>query len=252
MTGGEPLLDRNTYRVFDYVLDHPRPDLHLCVTSNFSVDERNWQRYKEQVTQLCEPGRLEHFMQFVSVDAWGKSAEYIRHGLDFDLLWDRVNQFLTEIPERNSITFIVTMNNLSVTTLDKLFAGILGLRKTYSKTYQRIWFDTPVLRQPAWQSLQILPESYADRLEHLWAWMLRQIETPETRFQGFKDYEIARLDRDIAWMRAGRNMTAEQRHRHQADFYRFFAEHDRRRGTDFLATFPEMREWWQECEYYAR
>lgn len=252
MTGGEPLLDRNTYRVFDYVLDHPRPDLHLCVTSNFSVDERSWQRYKDYVKQLCEPGRLEHFMQFVSVDAWGKPAEYIRHGLDFDLLWDRVNQFLTEIPERNSITFIVTMNNLSVTTLDKLFAGILGLRKTYSKTYQRIWFDTPVLRQPAWQSLQILPESYADRLEHLWAWMLRQIETPETRFQGFKDYEISRLDRDIAWMRAGQSMPDEQRRRYRADFYRFFAEHDRRRGTDFLATFPEMREWWQECEYYAR
>jgi hypothetical protein len=252
MTGGEPLLDRNTYRVFDYVLEHPRPDLHLCVTSNFSVDESSWQRYKGSVQRLCEPGNLEHFMQFVSLDAWGQSAEYIRHGLDFDLLWDRVNQYLTEIPAHNSLTFIVTMNNLSVTTLDKLFAGILGLRKTYSKTYQRVWFDTPVLRQPAWQSLQILPESYADQLEHLWSWMLRQIETPETRFQGFKDYEIARLDRDIAWMRAGQHMPARQRQGHQADFYRFFAEHDRRRGTDFLTVFPEMQAWWKECEYHAR
>jgi hypothetical protein len=128
----------------------------------------------------------------------------------------------------------------------------LGLRRTYSKTYQRVWFDTPVLRQPAWQSLQILPESYADQLEHLWAWMLRQIETPETRFQGFKDYEIARLDRDIAWMRAGQHMPARQRQGHQADFYRFFAEHDRRRGTDFLTVFPEMQAWWKECEYHAR
>jgi hypothetical protein len=38
----------------------------------------------------------------------------------------------------------------------------------------------------------------------------------------------------------------------KADFYRFFNEHDRRRGTDFLATFPEMRAWWQECEYHAK
>ena len=252
MTGGEPLLDRNTYRVFDYVLEHPRPDLHLCVTSNFSADERSWQRYKDSVKRLCEPGKLEHFMQFVSLDAWGDPAQYIRHGLDFELLWDRVNQFLTEIPERNSITFIVTMNNLSVTTLDQLFAGILGLRKTYSRTYQRVWFDTPVLRQPAWQSLQILPESYADRLELLWAWMLRQTETPETRFQGFKDYEVARLDRDIAWMRAGQNMPSQQRHLHMADFYRFFSEHDRRRGTNFLNTFPDMRSWWEQCQYHAK
>ena len=33
MTGGEPLMDRNTYRVFDYVLAMPNPELHLNVTS---------------------------------------------------------------------------------------------------------------------------------------------------------------------------------------------------------------------------
>jgi hypothetical protein len=141
------------------------------------------------------------------------------------------------------------MNNLSVTSLDKLFAGILGLRKVYSTDYQRVWFDTPVLREPAWQSLQILPESYAERLEWLWAWMVRQIETEEEPFKGFKDYELHRLDRDIAWMRSAQ---LADHSRAKADFYRFFAEHDRRRGTDFLATFPEMRAWWEECAYHAR
>ena len=252
MTGGEPLLDKNTYRVFDYVLANPKPNLHLNVTSNFSVDERSWQKYKDYVKKLCEREKIEHFMQYVSLDAWSTQAEYIRHGLDFPLLWDRVNQFLTEIPGRNSITFIVTMNNLSVTTLDALFAGILGLRHIYSTTYQRVWFDTPVLRTPTWQSLQILPESYADRLEHVWAWMLKQQETEATRFKGFKDYEIARLDRDIAWMRDGQRLDSIYVNQQRADFYRFFAEHDRRHGTDFLKTFPEMTEFWEQCRYYAQ
>jgi organic radical activating enzyme len=252
MTGGEPLLDKNTYRVFDYVLANPKPDLHLNVTSNFSVDEKSWQKYKAYVKELCEGEKIEHFMQFVSLDSFGPQAEYIRHGLDFELLWDRVNQFLTEIPGRNSITFIITMNNLSVTGLPHLFAGILGLRRAYSKTYQRVWFDTPVLRQPAWQSLQLLPESYAEQLEHLWAWTIRQIETAEDPFHGFKDYEIARLDRDIAWMRDGQKLDSAYIARNKADFYRFFSEHDRRRGTDFLKTFPEMSTWWADCEYYAR
>lgn len=249
MTGGEPLMDRNTYRVFDYVLENPKPDLHLNVTSNFSVDQKSWERYLSYVKRLCQEGNLEHFMQYVSLDGWGTQAEYIRHGLDFNLLWDRVNQYLTEVPSYNSLTFIVTMNNLSVPSLENLFAGILGLRNTYSKTYQRVWFDTPVLREPAWQSLQILPESYAERLEYLWAWMIRQSEQPETPFHGFKDYEIARLDRDIAWMRSGQGQDWS---REKADFFRFFGEHDRRRGTDFLSTFPEMRAWWAECEYHAR
>jgi hypothetical protein len=251
MTGGEPLLDKNTYRVFDYVLANPKPDLHLNVTSNFSVDEKSWQKYLDYVKQLCEGEKIEHFMQFVSLDAWGAQAEYIRNGLDFKLLWDRVNQFLTEIPYRNSITFIVTMNNLSVSTLDSLFAGILGLRHIYSTTYQRVWFDTPVLRTPTWQSLQILPESYVNRLELLWIWMLKQQETESTRFKGFKDYEIARLDRDIAWMRDGQQLDPAYINKNKADFYRFFNEHDHRRGTDFLTTFPEMSTWWKECKYHA-
>jgi organic radical activating enzyme len=251
MTGGEPLMDKNTYRVFDYVLENPNPKLHLNVTSNFSIDEQLWKKYKEYVKRLCDEGHVEHFMQYVSLDAWIDKAEYIRHGLDFSLLWDRVNQFLTEIPSRSSITFIITMNNLSVTSVDALFAGILGLRKIYSNTYQRVWFDTPVLRTPSWQSMQLLPESYVDRLEKLWAWMIRQMETEETRFKGFKDYELARLDRDIAWMRDGQKLDPAYVKQQKADFYRFFNEHDRRRGTDFLKTFPEMAEWWNECKYHA-
>jgi len=27
---------------------------------------------------------------------------------------------------------------------------------------------------------------------------------------------------------------------------------DRRRGTDFVKTFPEMQSWWEECAYHAR
>jgi organic radical activating enzyme len=248
MTGGEPLMDRNTHRVLDYVIANPSSKLHLNVTSNFSVDQILWEKYLAKVKTICD-GRIEHFMQYVSLDAWLDQAEYIRNGLDFELLWDRVNQFLTEVPNYSSLTFIITMNNLSVTSLDKLMAGILGLRKIYSKTYQRVWFDTPVLREPAWQSLQILPESYADRLERTWAWMLKNSETADDPFHGFKDYEIARLDRDIAWMRSAQDQDHSQA---KADFYRFFSEHDRRRGTDFLKTFPEMRAWWAECEYHAK
>jgi len=251
MTGGEPLMDRNTHRVLDYVIANPSPQLHLNVTSNFSVDEVLWQKYLDKVKRICD-GRIEHFMQYVSLDAWGAQAEYIRHGLDFDLLWDRVNQFLEQIPGHSSITFIITMNNLSVTTLDKLMAGILGLRKTYSLDYQRVWFDTPVLRDPAWQSLQLLPESYADQLETVWAWMLRNVETTADPFHGFKDYELTRLDRDIAWMREGQKMDPAELNKRKADFYRFFREHDQRRGTDFLSTFPEMGDFWRKGEYYAR
>jgi len=251
MTGGEPLMDKNTYRVFDYVLEHDNPKLHLNVTSNFSVEDKLWQKYKSYVQRICEQDRVEHFMQYVSVDAWMQRAEYIRNGLDFELLWDRVNEFLEDIPYRSSITFIITMNNLSVSSLKELLVAIQGLRETYSHTYQRVWFDTPVLRTPSWQSMQILPYSYAMEMERLLMWMMHNVETPERRFKGFKDYEVRRLDRDLAWMQDGEKLPADFINANKADFYRFFSEHDRRRGTDFLKTFPEMAEWWNDCKYLA-
>jgi hypothetical protein len=89
-------------------------------------------------------------------------------------------------------------------------------------------------------------------MERVWAWMLKNTETAETRFHGFKDYEIARLDRDIAWMRDGQKLDPAYLQRNKADFYRFFGEADRRHGTNFLTTFPEMGVWWAECEYWSK
>lgn len=254
MTGGEPLMDKNTYRVFDYVLEHPSPDLHLDVTSNFSVEPELFDRYLDYVKKLTtnEPKRLQHFMQYVSLDGVGPRAEYGRHGLDFNRLWDNVNRFLTEVPNRSSLTFIITMNALNVTGVRELFNAILGLREIYSKTYQRVWFDTPILRQPTHQSLQLLPEMYSDLLEESWVFIMKNLETPERPFKGFKDYELHRLQRVIDWMNEGRNLDSKYVTMQQADFYRFFNEHDKRRGTDFLKTFPEMSEFWRQCEYYAK
>jgi len=249
MTGGEPLMDKNTYRVFDYVLANPSKKLHLNVTSNFSVEHELFKRYLDSVKNICD-GRIEHFMQYVSVDSGiPAQAEYIRHGLDYMRMFENTNSYLKEVPSHNSLTFIITMNNLSVTGLKSLLGWILFLRRTHSRTYQRVWFDTPVLRTPTWQSLQILPESYALKLEEVKQFMLEHMEDPQYPHQGFKDYEVARLDRDIAWMRSAQD---KDHSKDRADFYRFFAEHDRRRGTDVLATFPEMQSWWEECRYHAR
>lgn len=252
MTGGEPLMDKNTYKVFDYVLALPNPELHLNVTSNFSVDDVLFEKYMGYVKALCNT-QIEHFMQYVSMDTGRPShAEYIRHGLKYHQAMYNVQRFLTEIPYRNSLTFIITMNNLSVLGLQQLLERILVLRKQHSTTYQRVWFDTPLLRTPSWQSLQILPASYVGVLERVADWMELNLETAETPFQGFKDYEVQRLRRDIAWMKEGSNLDPEYVKLQQADFYRFFNEHDQRRNTNFEKTFPEMIEFWNQCKYHAQ
>jgi hypothetical protein len=72
MTGGEPMMDKNTYRVLDYVIDNPKKDLHLNVTSNMCPpDPKLKSKYFDMVKRICLDEHVEHFMQFVSVDAFG-------------------------------------------------------------------------------------------------------------------------------------------------------------------------------------
>lgn len=252
MTGGEPLMDKNTYRVFDYVLAMPNPELHIDVTSNFSVDEKLWAKYLDYTQRLCKTN-IEHFMQYVSLDSGNPGqAKYIRHGLDFWRVIRRTEEFLSKVPERNSLTFIITMSNLNILGLRKLLEHILDLRDMHSHTYQRVWFDTPILRQPNWQSLQIMPAVYARRLQDVVDWMSTNMETEKRPFRGFKDYEVQRLQRVVDWMKEGSKLDPDYVIMQRADFYRFFNEHDKRRKTDFVNTFPEMREFWSECKYYAQ
>lgn len=248
MTGGEPTMDKNTYKVFDYVLANPKPDLHLNTTSNFSQESVVFDKYLDYVRRLCEGENIEHFMQFVSLDTWGQQAEYIRYGMDFELVKHNIERFLTEIPGKNSLTFIITVSNLAIPNIRKLLEYVLELRAAHSKTYQRVWFDTPMLYQPLWQSPKGMPAAYQWHLQQTVDWMKLLPETADNRFHGFKDYEVQRLQRIVDQMDPKGYQFAEWV---KSDFYKFFSEHDRRRGTNFEQTFPEMLEWWNECKYWS-
>jgi len=139
---------------------------------------------------------------------------------------------------------------LSILGLKQLLNHILELRKLYSTTYQRVWFDTPVLRTPQWQSLQILPVAYVSILEDVVKWMKQNL-AEEGSFFGFKDYEIQRMERDLTWMKAGKKLSDKYLNEQRADFYRFFSEYDRRRNTNFEEVFPQMKEFWAEGKFYA-
>ena len=238
------MMDHNTYKVFQYIIDHPKDDLHLNITSNMCPpDNKLKTKYFNMLQTICMQEKVEHVMQFVSVDAWAKQAEYIRFGLDFNRMWDNVDEFLERIPQRNSVTFIITYNNLSVVSMSKLLEGILELRKRHSKTYQRVWFDIPLLRQPEWQQITMLPEAYQqihkDNIEYM-----RQNSGEVNGLHIFKDFEIQKMQRNLAYWRENADASTQNK----KNFYAFFNEHDRRRGTNFLNVFPEMEEFLEECK----
>lgn len=255
MTGGEPLMDKNTFRVLDYVIDNPRPELEMAVTTNASVPDKLWNQFVDKVSFISEYKKLKRFRLFVSLDGWGDQAEYIRHGLDFDHLWNNINNYLTRVDE-GLVTFIVTFNILSLPTIQKLMSGILDLQKIHNvkKTrreadgtlkvygYHRVFVDTPMLRYPLWQSLQLTPQEHWHYADECLDFMKKNTDKGrDSRWVGFKPHQIERFDRSIEFMKQGFSDPNEKLEAEE-NFIRFFSAHDTRRHTDFSATFPEYAE----------
>jgi hypothetical protein len=82
-------------------------------------------------------------------------------------------------------------------------------------------------------------------LEKTRDFMLQNKEGRTNQYMGFKDFEISKVQRLIDWVRSDTNFDVE---RAKKNFYLFFKEHDRRRGTDFCKTFPTLVDFWNECE----
>ena len=248
MTGGEPLMDVNTYRVLDYILENPKPDLLLAITSNLSIQPEFFNKFISRISKISNGRFIKKFQLYVSCDSEGKQAEYIRNGLVFDRFEKYLDKFLEEVPSA-TVTFIITYNNLSIVGFDRLMEKILSLRARFSRYQQRIFFDTPLLRGPPWMSIQILPPEYFQIVEESIARMKSKqasFESIESRFHRFLDYEITRLERNLAWMKQGQ--PADELKKQRANFYLYFTEHDRRRNTQFLQAFPEMIDFWNLCK----
>lgn len=252
MTGGEPLLDPNTFRVFEAILQQPNPDLLLALTSNFSLNATITDQFISQAARIANGRFVEKFQLYVSCDSIGPQAEYLREGLSFPMLQRNVERFLEEATAA-SVTLILTFNNLSVVGLDGYLDWILELRRKHSRYTQRVFFDTPLLRFPAWQSVQLLPARYSNSMEASIAKMrsnLATFQSISSRFHRFLDFEVDRMERNLAWMNAP--IQADHREAQRANFHEFFSEFDRRREKHFLRTFPEMQDFWDLCAEASR
>ena len=243
MTGGEPLMVKNTFKMFDYVLEHPKEDLHLSITSNCCPPGNQWNKFMISLKKITEKNAIDHFMLFCSLDSWGKQAEYIRNGMDFDSLYKNITDYLQN-GDKHSLTFIITFNALSYTRFYEYLENILKLRKQFNKGRQLVWFDVPQLIDPDFLNPKLLPELVSE-LERTIKFMKYNPETKWNEFRGFSDFEISKVQRLIDWIKSDTGFNSNLA---RENFYLFFSQQDKRQGTDFLNTFPELETFWKECE----
>ena len=247
ITGGEPLLQKSTWRLLDDLEQNPLPNLELNINSNFGVKPILIDRLVEKVNKLLDMGAIKDFKIFSSIDTWGEPAEYIRTGLDLTVWEKNLDTYLTKT--NRPITFMITFNILSVPSFTTLLNKILEWRVRYNGTeqnkWQRIRFDTPYLKEPLQYDMLILPkDEFMPYMKQHLAFIKDNLDDKDrTRFS---ELEYEKFRRVVDYMDST-NYTAEKLKEGRRDFFNWFTEYDRRRGTDFTKTFPELENFYYDC-----
>jgi len=71
-------------------------------------------------------------------------------------------------------------------------------------------------------------------------------KTSDDNPTGFYPFEMIKVKRTVEWM--SQDLGEQELIQKRKEFYSFFSEHDRRRGTSFLECFPEMTDFWNQCK----
>ena len=237
ITGGEPLMSKDTFKVLDYIIENPNPNLELAINSNCVLPDKLFDKFIEKIKIIQDNKCVKKFTLFTSAEAYGKKAEYIRHGMDYDVWLSNCYKFLAEVPSAN-FSIMSTYNALSITSYMEFLKDVLIMKLKYHNIERSISLDIPYLDNPKWMSVRILPVEYVGQL-------LKQVEFMKANHcdgKGFQDWEASKLERiqylikdnpEQVWLK---------------DFGLFFDEHDVRRKTNFLETFPELTDLYNYCK----
>lgn len=255
ITGGEPLLHKTTWRLFEELKENPKPHLEININSNLGMTHRHVEKLVTVVNDLLDNNKIKGFKLFTSMDTWGRRAEYLRTGLDLGV-WEK-NQDIYVRGVKRHITHMVTFNILSVSSFKQYLKKILQWRSKYDDvimnigdpSIRKIRFDTPYLKEPIQYDMHILPkEEFLPYFDECLDYIKQNMVEDDPRTFSQLEYERFRRVRDYF---AKSNLSPEKIKEGRIDFYNWFTEYDRRRGTNFLETYPEMKNFWNLCKEEA-
>lgn len=245
LTGGEPLLSENTFKLMDYFLKNENSRLGFAVNTNLGVPAQVMDRFIQKAKVVIEEKKLQDFTVFTSLDTWGEQAEYIRNGLSLSLFQRNLDALLTECPEMK-LSFMITFQSLSLPNFNQLLEYILDLKKRFNHGKQnRIHYSIDKLLKPSHQSILTLPAEFNPMMEKILDFMKKRVG--ESKFD-LDPRQLDRFETVYAWMRQNQEHATVELDR--KDFVTFFKRHDALRGTNFLKTFPEFESFWENCKAY--
>jgi hypothetical protein len=258
ITGGEPLLSKETFKTLDWIIANPNPDLDLAINTNLSVDQNLLDEFFAKCKIIKDGGLVKRLQIFTSCDTWGTQAEYIRQGLDYKKWYYNLWNLSLRYPTLD-VTIMCTFNLLSIPHFKKFLNDVLSVRRSATvinkvNGIRGINLDFPYLRHPRYLSALIADANMVNNFADIVRWAENNVAKFDEfdYHDGFYPHEIDNLKRLINIMRAEDPESSDNKTaRH--DFYLYVNQHDARNGTSFAVVFPEFEQFYNRCreEYEA-
>ena len=236
ITGGEPLLNKNTFKVLNYIIDNPNPELNISINTNLNPPEDLFDKFIEKVKIIIDQNKVKKIKVFTSCEAHGKQAEYIRYGLDYKVWLSNIYKLMNAVPIE--ITVMSTYNILSIYSYQDFLKDMLKVKQSFKNIWDPrppLMVDFPYLRYPEHQSIFIGSDDIYSYIEEDYKFIKNNLEP----FNGFTDYEADKFKR-ILDLSTSKPYDDTKLYQLRKDFVKFVDEHDKRRNTNFIETFPEL------------
>jgi MoaA/NifB/PqqE/SkfB family radical SAM enzyme len=124
ITGGEPLLSKDTWKVLDYMLEQKNPNrkLKFAINTNLGVEDNLIDRLIEKLDRIINEDRVEEVILFTSIDAYGKHAEYIRTNVVWDRWLANILEYQREFKNYSNINFsiVTTISVYNIHIFEKI------------------------------------------------------------------------------------------------------------------------------------
>ena len=251
ITGGEPLMTKHTFRVLDYIIEHPNPELELGINSNLCVPEKLIDEFIEKIQQIQIAKSVKNVVVYTSCEAYGDQAEYIRYGMNYKQWLSNCDRYLSSVPD-SQIHIMSTYNLLSVISYQQFLEDILILKRKHCSfrvnTNHSVYIDIPYLNYPSHQVVGLLSEEFINNIQVQINFMKDNINKDESNRMGFVISEVEKLQRVLTVFESKIKNGYPEKEQFRKDFVKFVDEHDRRRGTNFKNTFPELMEFYNACK----
>ena len=230
--GGEPFLQKETFRFIEFLEKGNYPDLTLVFFSNHNIEHERFKGWIKRLQLLQKSGRLDKIQIFFSCDAFGPEGEYVRTGLDLKVALKNFEYILHNTDIEQCIN-----SALTVTAVPGMPEMVRCINKWSREIKPIYWSMTKAANYDSGSQSFLYPGIFGSRIND---WGLSEaVEMFDVNTRGYPDSvkvnhknfmrgnitEFQNRDPDLVRMR---------------QFKIYLNELDRRRGTDWTKIYPQM------------